>query len=122
MLSVANREPEPLIVNEFDGFEGVARAMVLGNIISCSRGSSTVPLGGPLDVSWEIVLLPLSYREGEVSVEDYCDFFGDSHDVLLRWCGGGSLTSCVRGRRWLGACTYVKFRRELGVRTTCTGG
>ena len=40
-----------------------------------------MPLGCSFDVSWEIVLLSLGYREGEVSVEDYCDFFGVSHDV-----------------------------------------
>ena len=61
----------------------ITRAMVLGDVISRSRGSATVPLGGSFDVCWEIVLLSLGYREWEVSVEDYCDFFGVSHGVLL---------------------------------------
>ena len=62
-----------------------------------------MPLGCPLDVSWEIVLLPLSYREGEVSVEDYCDFFGVSHDVLLRWCGGGFVDFLREGQEVVGS-------------------
>ena len=59
--------------------------MVLGNVISRSRGSAIVPLGGSFDVRREIVSFPLGNGEGEVSVEDYCDFFGVSHGVLLRW-------------------------------------
>ena len=57
--------------------------MVLGDVISRSRGSAAVPLGGSFDVCWEVVFLSLGYREWEVSVEDYCDFFGVSHGVLL---------------------------------------
>lgn len=83
VLSVSNRESEPLVVDELDGFERVSGAVVLGDVISWSRGSSVNPLSCPFNVGWEVVPFPLGYQKGEVSVENYCDLFRISHSVCF---------------------------------------